>query len=281
MQIWDVIDSVLHQASQKSSPMKTNLKALSVLAALAATLASSQAAIITVADYHLGETGSVVGSRNFPKDALSTDVFTGSVANTTAVVTPVTNPGSTEALTFGGTTTGYYTISGNGFFGNNSVTDNFGIQVWLNPTSSGSNTFFTTDGNSLSEALSFGMDGGNWTVSSRGSTITGSAVSLNTWISFGVIRNTGVTSLYINGALSGTPVTTAAPQFEAGQIHLGVTPGNESRYSGMMDELNVFTFDPLTDDPVTALNMVPEPSTWALLVVSLIVMTIFRRRRAA
>lgn len=264
----------------KPKPMNKQIKLALLSAAFAASLATSHAAIVEVARYHLGETGSVVAPNNFPKDALSTDAFAGTVSNTTAVITPVTNPGSTHALTFGGDTTGYFTVAGDGFFGTNGVADNFGIQLWLNPTSSGNNTFFTTHGDSLGTAFSFGMSGDNWTVSSQGSTITGSAVSLNTWTSLGVIRDGGVTSLYINGALSGTPVTTIAPSFNAGQVHLGVTPGNGSRYFGMMDELNVFTFT-VDDNPVNGLILVPEPSTLVMLLCSFGAVALLRRRRKA
>jgi hypothetical protein len=165
---------------------------------------------------------------------------------------------------------GFFGASGSGVFGSATLggsPNNFGIEIVVNPDmGQPDNIFFTGTGTDLSgsNGLIFEIRSGNWSVAiPRNDWIgaiagTGQPV-LPGWTSLAVIRNSGVSTLYINGVAQ-PRTSTATPLLNNG-VHLGVTPGGGSHFRGALDELRVFTFDPLTDSPASTLNVIPEPSS--------------------
>ncbi len=263
--------------------MTIRLKSLCITAVLATT---SHAAIVDVARYRLGEAGSLNGPNNIPQDSLSTDTFGGLFINGGTPTSTIV-PASTVALNLGTVPTGYYSATGNGVFGSNTLgatPDNFGIEIFVNAVAGqGDNVFLTTTGTTLANSggLIFEIRSGNWDVAVPGFDYIGSILGAGQpvtlgWTSLAVIRNTGVSTLYINGVAQ-PRTTTVQPTFSA-NFHLGVTPGGGSWFQGDMDELHVFTFNPLTDNPASFLTAVPEPGTAAMLLGALTVLA--RRRRA-
>jgi Concanavalin A-like lectin/glucanases superfamily len=259
---------------------------LTSIAALALGAATTHAAIVDVARYHLGEAGSLSSPNNIPKDSLSTDTFAGLFINGGSVISS-TLPGSTAALDLGDAPTGYYSATGNGVFGSATLggsPDNFGVELLIMADlGQADNIFFTGTGTDLSgnNGLLFEIRSGNWAAAIPGNDWIGSILGTGQpvtagWNSLAIIRNTGITTLYING-IAQPRTTTAQPLLNSG-LHLGVTPGGGSWFRGAMDELHVFTFNPLTDNPVTFLTTVPEPSVSLALASGLLAL---RRRRKA
>lgn len=264
--------------------MKANLKTLTLIAALSAT---SHAAIIDVARFKLGETGSL-GTNNRPKDSLSTDVFVADFLSGGTVSTDTAAPGSTESLIFGPAPSGHYVVGGNGVFGGGSLgaaPDNFGIEIFVKATAGqGDNIFLSTTGSDLGggTGLIFELRGGNWGAAVPGNdwigAIAGAGQTASSdWTSLAVIRENGVSTLYIN-AVPQPRTTVAQPTFSSG-IHFAVQSGGGQWFRGGMDELHVFTFTPGVDNPASALTAVPEPSVSLLLLGGLAALA--RRRRSA
>ncbi len=251
--------------------------AVAMLTAIADSPA--QGAIVPLGHYDLGEAGSL-GASNRPRDSVGGHHFTnGSVSGPTVPVVHV--PQSTRALHFNGIG-GVYGIGGVDFV----PVDNFVVELFVrtsNPQQD--NNVFLSFGSSLNRRLQFSIIDGNWAVEFvnnawvGGEDGAGQPIQANRWTSLAMVRDSGVSTLYINGvAQPGT--TTVAPITDAG-IHLGIQPGGQRRFFGDMDQLRIFSFDPLTDDPVAALLApVPEPSTALLALVGLgLLVAVHRRRR--
>jgi len=134
-------------------------------------------------------------------------------------------------------------------YGTNSVlstlTDNFGIEAWVNPTITILNHTIAYNGDS-------GLNG--WGVIQSGNTYQGlfggvvafgsGAVTANGWTHVALVRASGTATLYVNGVASGT--TTNAPNPPSGLFAIAITPQNLSadRFVGWLDEVRVFTFAP-------------------------------------
>ncbi len=251
---------------------------------------SVSAAIVTVANFRLGETGSLVAPDNRPVDSLSTDTFAFGIAGGGSVVSSAVGIGSTQAVNLGPGIQGWYGVSGNGVFGSGTLggsPDNFAVELLVNPVANqADNVFFTGTGNTLAgtNGLLFEIRNGNWSVAVPGVDYIG-AISgtgqpaLPGWTSLAVIRSNGISTLYINGVAQ--PRTTGAQPTMNTALHLGVTPGGVSWFQGGMDELRVFTFNPATDNPTAFLTAVPEPTTTTMVLGLAALGLVSRRRRNA
>jgi hypothetical protein len=263
---------------------------LTLLTCLAALTPIAQATVIDVARYPLGEAGSLNAPNNRPRDVLSTDAFVAEFINGGTVTVDTIVPGSTAALRMGTVPTGYYSAAGNGVFGGSNLgptPDNFGVEVFVKADlGQPDNIFFSATGSDLSGStgLIFEMRGGNWAAAVPGNdwigAITGTGQTASgDWTSLAVIRNSGVSTFYINGVAQ-SRTTTVQPTFGGG-FHLGVQSGGGQWFRGTMDELHVFTFNPGTDNPVAFLTPVPEPSIPFLLLGGLAVLGRRGRSRKA
>ncbi|MFD2159206.1 LamG domain-containing protein [Rubritalea tangerina] len=247
-------------------------RTMTLLSTLVAGTLSTQAAITIVHTYDLGEASTVIGG--VPQDSTGTTHFTNGIGGGMSV--------NTVGVGASGSTA-YASLSNQGVYGadfSGFATDNFGIELWAR-TSDSDSIIFTT-GNS-GQFLDFQTTGGNWAASINGASWVGGnngagqAFTANTWTHLALIRNNGTTTFYINGvAQSGT--SNAAVTHSAG--HLGVRPGDGRRYEGDIDSVRMFTFDPINDDPVAALNTtaVPEPTSTALLGLGGVALLLRRRK---
>jgi len=261
------------------SPIRIVL-AFVVLALLAPLPAG--AAIITYAEYHLGEAGSL-GATNLPQDSSGNALHFGNAISGAAAsvgTTGVVAPGSTAYLdTSGVGNEGWY--STNLFTG--LQTDNFGFGVYARAASQGSTEghVFTLGGNG-GFAVSLAANG--WAGSSHNvawiSDAGGMAgtFSPDTWVHLALIRSGGSAQFYIDGVAQGATYA-GVPVHDT--PHLSVHPGGTAYFDGHMDEARVVTFTAgeSTAAVLNALQGVPEPSSILLLVIGGLGLLSLRRRK--
>jgi hypothetical protein len=186
-------------------------------------------------------------------------VYSGDVAETAQRQT-----GSTLAINLVGNA--YY--SGSNVI--TSLTDNFGIEGWFRPSvlpaggfggggqtlayagHSGQNGFgLYIFGDEL-----FGLYGGNQFLP------TGRFASVDRWTYFALVRDGGITSLYVDNS---TPIGLGgvSPSPASSGLNIGSNGGGEF-FGGYADEVRLFAFAPGQFSPSDLLISVPEPSTYAL-----------------
>lgn len=259
-------------------PLRSITPAL-VLAALFPTFA--QAAITVLREYDLGESGSLSGG--LPIDATSNASFTSKVGNTITASTATPSPVSSTYSTFDG---------GSAAFGANMATvplDNFAVEMWVRVANDAQSVGIFSMGRRADGNLRFHVENGYWAASYKGVGWIGSdpinspaasqAITENLWTHLAVIRRSGVSTFYIDGiAQSGT--STATPVHETGRAHIGVFNQSIAYYAGDVDDLRVFTFDPVSDNPVSALSVssIPEPSSSVLIGFGVLALASRRRR---
>jgi hypothetical protein len=265
---------------------KSILTAASILA-----VSSSHAAITMVAEYHLGETGSIGGTigtassslidsatGGTPSGAQDVNGVSGTATGTTVGASGVYAPGSTAYVDTNGTS-GWYSTSP---VMTTLPTDNFAFGIYARAASIQQRDIFTLGGTSGS--FSIGMYNDGWAASSKNVSWIGgdngvdSSFTANTWVHLALVRTSGVTAFYINGVQQGTTYA-GAPVHET--IHMAVNPGGGFYFDGQIDEARVVTFDAADAGAgnVNVLNAltVPEPS--AALLGGLGMLALLRRRR--
>lgn len=243
-------------------------------------------AITTVAEYHLGEAGSLLGANNLPQDSIGTRHFPTAINGNTVTVgtTGVFAPGSTAYLnTSSATNEGFHGASYAGF-----ATDNFAFGIFASATglidSEIQGDIFTLGGADPVGAFKISLSSNGWGASSHGvgwigpeNGVTGSYVQ-DQWVHLAVIRAGGISTFYING-IAQTPTFASAPVH--GVSHLSVSPGGGSYFDGLLDEARVVTFT-AGESPTNILNAlqaIPEPSFLALLGLGSVGFWAIKRRR--
>lgn len=256
-------------------------KTLSLAAGLAFALsgaANANAAITVYAEYLLGEP-LTLGTNNLPLDSVGGRDFTDPInPGGVTVGGPGAHAGSTAYLdTSSPIDSGYYNVGNFLSLAN----DNVAIGVYARASAIGGNTgtiFGTGDGGGLDLSLAgngwagslFNVD---WVGPDDG--VTGSFTP-GTWVHLALIRDSGLTTFYINGIPQGASLATAPVNSSP---HLSVKPGGSAYFDGQIDEARAVTFDSgeSTAAILNTLQGIPEPSSAAFLAVGCLALV--RRRR--
>ncbi|MCA9248586.1 MAG: PEP-CTERM sorting domain-containing protein [Planctomycetales bacterium] len=269
---------------QAARSMRSATRCLLALPLVAAMSAAAPAAIVDLAVWQLGEAGSL-GTNNRPQDSIGSEHFTSDIAG--ASTTVVNDPDyvlSTAALNFT-PNQGFFNVATNFI-----PTNNFAIEMWVrtdNPGQANNLAIFNSGGGG--SRIDIGVQNGNWAASISGAAWIGATagagqtITADAWTHLAVIRDSGVSTLYIDGvAQAGTP---GSAPIHSSQIHLGVQPGGTQWFDGDIDHVRIFSFNPATDNAVAALSFfdyaVPEPSTAMLGAMGLLGLAARRRRRGA
>src|SRR5262245_27782647 len=86
-----------------------------------------------------------------------------------------------------------------------SVTDNFGIELWVKPDSTTSNSCLAYNGNTSTSGWGLYQFGNSYAALFGGKTIFGSgAATAGVWTQLALVRDNGQATLYVNGVPSGT-----------------------------------------------------------------------------
>jgi 1-phosphatidylinositol phosphodiesterase len=164
----------------------------------------------------------------------------------TAAVSPIAAGwlGSRLGLGF---TTGTYGTNGliTGLDGGTALTDNFGIELWVKPSTLTGNQCLAYNGHTGTSGWGLYQFGANYGALFGGVIIFGSGpAAAGVWTHLALVRNNGAATLYVNGVASGT--VPDGPNVPAGRFAIGAQPQSLAAefFAGALDEVRVFTFQP-------------------------------------
>jgi hypothetical protein len=129
-----------------------------------------------------------------------------------------------------------------------SLTDNFGLELWVKPGTLTGNHCLAYNGHTGSSGWGLYLLGNQYQGVFGGVNYVGTATAIaNTWTHLALVRDNGVATLYVNGVAAGA-TTTAAPNPPTGIFAVAAQPQNPAleQFSsfGYLDEIRVFTFAP-------------------------------------
>lgn len=282
------------------------IPALLTCAGLLVPASGLHAAISQVADYALGETGSVGASSPYTAlvDSITSDpdgannIPNWNAPNGTAnlVTSGLAAPGSTTALEMSNNAGGGGTWYGSSFNGGSGYSTDWGFDLWLRPDASGGTFLGATDGNGAAQTglvfwatntsysgTSLGgntiASGSTYLVMSNGSgqlAASTSTYTIGTWVNVSIINHGGTVHYYLNGILQDSAVTSGV----INDIRLGAGYWAATGSNGAFDEMKVWTFDSSSDSlaSVETAMGIPEPAAVALLGLGALTL-MFRRRK--
>jgi hypothetical protein len=126
-----------------------------------------------------------------------------------------------------------------------SLTNNFGLELWVNPSTLSGNQCLAYNGNSGSSGWGLYLIGNQYQGLFGGIGFVGTATATaSTWTHLALVRDNGTTTLYVNGVAAGS--LGSAPISPSGRFAIMGQPQNttQERLNGLLDEVRVFTFAP-------------------------------------
>ena len=123
--------------------------------------------------------------------------------------------------------------------------DNFGLEAWVNPATAANGQIIAYNGNTGTSGWGIMVSGSMYSALYGGQVIFGtSTVVPGVWTHVALVRNNGTATLYVNGVVTAT--STTPPGIPTGNFALGAPPTAPTSqfYTGLIDEVRVFTFAP-------------------------------------
>ena len=200
-------------------------------------------AIINFAYWHMGEND--VSAANGVTNTVTTNLLGGvlSLQSNAVYTSSVAGPaaaraGSSLALQF---TTGRYATNAAAF----PITDNFGLELWVKPDATNAIQCIAYNGDSGPNGWGLYLYQGKYQGLFGGlAFLTGPDAVPGVWTHLALVRNNGLTTLYVNGVPAATsPVTPGVP---TGRLALAAQPQTLTTefFAGALDEVRVFGFTP-------------------------------------
>ncbi|MGL5017096.1 MAG: LamG domain-containing protein [Luteolibacter sp.] len=139
--------------------------------------------------------------------------------------------------------------------------DNFAAELWVRVPAVNQTAGLLATGKKDDGNLRFHLENGYWAASYKGIGWIGANLGVapsqiataNVWTHLAVIRSEGVSTFYINGVAQAG--TVAGTPFHGANGHLAVFSGGIQSLGGNLDHIRIFSFNPLTDNPVAALTI--------------------------
>ena len=155
--------------------------------------------------------------------------------------------------------------------------DNFGVETWVKPGSDVTNgKTLVYNGSTATSGWGLVMGSSTYSVLFGGSVVFGSAPAVpNTWVHLALVRTQGTNTLYVNGAPASSYVGgfyPASGNFAVGAPpQLGSSQAVSGAFSGLVDEVRVFSFAPGQFSPNDLLLNAQQSSRYALGTASIVV----------
>jgi hypothetical protein len=261
-----------------------------IVAVICGMAVTANADITVLANYRLGESdpGAVAG--NLGNDTTVDSSGNGHNLTRYTHSSPAATPTySSDSGVPGGTLSMDFNAANNDAYSAplfSTIVDNVGIQAMVKE-STPSTGCIAYNGSLNGTGYGLYQMGGTWGFQQSG---TGAATTVpivyNTWTSLAMVRDSGVTTLYVNGVATGATWTDTpgvpTGNFSIGDTRGGVWPDGIEPYNGLIDEVRMFTFAPghfnVSDLAYTA---TPEPGPMMLLVTGVLGLLCYawRRRR--
>jgi hypothetical protein len=217
------------------APRRACLSAVTLGLLLAAT--GVQAAITVQTHYRLGEDdpGAAAGQAvTQTRDAIGT-------RHMEAHFSPVYRNDVSRPAQLQGSSLGIKFETSNNYARNNDfsiASDNFGVELWVKPTSLSANSSYVVIGQGVTDGWSIGRQNGNFRArfadGGSGVQIGIAAAQLNRWTHLALVRANGLATFYVDGVASGS--STATPIAPQSFIQLGG--------EAVLDDVRTFSFAP-------------------------------------
>ncbi len=123
--------------------------------------------------------------------------------------------------------------------------DNFGVEAWVKPATATSGQMILYNGNSETSGWGIMVNGLAYSGTYGGQVAFGTGTVVpGVWTHVALVRDSGVATLYVNGVAAGS--WSGTPTIPLGSFTLGAPSANPVNqfYTGLMDEVRVFTFAP-------------------------------------
>ncbi len=120
--------------------------------------------------------------------------------------------------------------------------NNFGIEGWFYQTTTPGSQVLLYNGNPGSSGWGIGESGGKYEILFGGVVFSTNAAtaSLNVWTHVALVCDSGVATLYTNGIVAVSVTNTPNPP--VGSFAIGAVPGGGNNFTGLIDEVRLFTF---------------------------------------
>lgn len=254
--------------------------AIGMVSALGMT--ASQATIITVASYQLGESdaGAAAGGAGNATtiDSAGTSDLT-KVGSTTYSADHAPGVGSL-AMAFDGRS--YYagaTVTEN--------TENFGISMYVKPTDVSGVQGLAINGSGCCSGFGIFIDSGMYYGLYGGINVFAiGAAAEDTWAYLALVNDGGVTTTYFNlianaPEFAGGPNPASAPTCCNPSLQMTIGSDGTHNFTGLIDQVNVFTFAPGEFTPSDLVpTSVPEPASFSLMCLGFAALGFARRKKA-
>ena len=127
------------------------------------------------------------------------------------------------------------------------LTNNFGVEFWVNPSATPSSACLVYNGNSGSSGWGMYQNGSTYRGLLGGNAFVGLATATaGTWVHLALVVSNGTAMLFANGTLAGPTASAIANPATGANIGFAANPNNTSQdqFGGYLDEVRVFTFVP-------------------------------------
>jgi predicted outer membrane repeat protein len=141
------------------------------------------------------------------------------------------------------------------------LTDNFGLELWVRPDATNGTRCLAYNGNSGPNGWGLYLHEGKYQgLFGSVAFLTGPPAVLGEWTHLALVRDDGVTTLYVNGAAIVTSLLT--PGVPSGRFALGAQPQSLAAefFSGSLDEVRVFGLAPGQFNPAILLYQPAAPA---------------------